>query len=121
MKKIVFSISCVLMSTNLIAGTLTCNNVKVNKVAYHGTNKLMVQLSNMNYPVFFCNPDGQWSVPGTSYVMGPETCKSVFSMFLSAKVSGAVLTRVHFDGDDVPATCDSWEPWKSAVIRYVNF
>lgn len=31
------------------------------------------------------------------------------------------LTKVHFDGDDVPESCDSGGKWKTTVIRYVNF
>ena len=104
-----------------IAGSLACENTKVKVLAYHGNNKMMVQLENMNKPVFFCNPDAEWSVSGTGYVMGPETCKTVFSMFLAAKATGSTITRVHFDGDDVPADCNSWQSWKSAVIRYVNY
>ncbi|RYV04163.1 hypothetical protein SOPP22_01315 [Shewanella sp. OPT22] len=110
-----------LLSVNAYSGTLVCENTKVKKIAYHANNKLMVQLENMNTPVFFCNPEVEWSVPGAAYKMGPETCKAVFAMFLSAKATGATISRVHFDGEQVPLTCDGWNSWNSAVIRYVNY
>ncbi|TMN90064.1 hypothetical protein CWB72_09025 [Pseudoalteromonas phenolica] len=120
-KKILFFLVTTGVPFSSVAGSLVCENTKVTKVAYHANNKLMVQLENMNRPVFFCNPETQWSVSGTNYVMGPETCKTVFSMFLTAKATGATITRVHFDGEHVPAKCDQWGAWNSAVIRYVNF
>lgn len=119
--KYIVMILIAMAASSASAGTLVCSNSKVKTVAYHGNNRLMVQLENMNVPVFFCNPDAEWSVSGTTYVMGPETCKAVFSIFLSAKASGKPVTRIHFDGDDVPETCDGWESWKSASIRYVNY
>ena len=121
MKLKCFLASILLSTTNVSAGTLICENTKVKKIAYHANNRLMVQLENMNTPVFFCNPETEWSVSGTSYKMGAETCKAVFSMFLSAKATGANISRVHFDGEQVPATCNSWQSWSSAVIRYVNY
>ena len=123
MKKIKYKFLWViiLLSCNTYSGTLVCDNSKVKKIAYHANNKLMVQLENMNTPVFFCNPETEWSVSGTGYKMGSETCKAVFSMFLSAKATGATISRVHFDGEQVPATCDGWASWSSAVIRYVNY
>ena len=96
MKKSVINMKYIVMiliamaASSASAGTLVCSNSKVKTVAYHGNNRLMVQLENMNVPVFFCNPDAEWSVSGTTYVMGPETC-------------------------------DGWESWKSASIRYVNY
>jgi len=120
MKRIMF-LMAMLTTTNLTAATLTCDNTKVKHVAYHANNRLMVQLENMNQPVFFCNTEANWTVSGSPNVVGPETCKALFSMFLSAKASGQLIERVHFDGDDIPETCDTWGPWKSAHIRYIRF
>jgi hypothetical protein len=114
-------IAAIFAAAQVNAGSLACENATVERIAYHANNRLMVKLSNMNTAVFFCSPERDWSVAGTSYTMGPETCKAVFSMFLSAKATGETIRRVHFDGDDVPGACDQWGNWKSAVIRYVNF
>lgn len=110
-----------LFSTNLFAGTLACSGT-VDTVAYHGNDKLMVKLSSMNTPVFFCNPNAQWSVSGASgRVMSAETCKTVFSMFLTAKASKQHITKIHFDGDNVPTSCSAFTSWSDVFIRYVNY
>jgi hypothetical protein len=72
----------------------------------------------MNTPVFFCNPETTFSVSGTSYTTGPNTCKQLYATFLAAKLSGATISGMYFDGDAVPATCSSWGAWQSAVIRH---
>lgn len=106
---------------NANAGTLICSG-KVKSVAYHGNDKLMVQLSSMNYPVFFCNPNADWSVSGVNdLTMSSETCKAVFSMFLSARTSGGTIERVQFEGDDVPASCSQFQPWKNVSIRHIHY
>ena len=103
------------------AGSLVCDGV-VDSVAYHGNNKLMVKLSSMNTGVLFCDPNRDWSVAGEpNRVMGAETCKAVFAIFLSARATGEHVSRVHFDGDNVPASCDQFENWKDVFIRYVNY
>ena len=115
-------LSCALtFSINASAGTLTCTGT-VDTVAYHGNDKLMVKLSSMNTAVFFCNPNQNWSVPGEpGRVMSPETCKAVFSMFLSARATQERISSVHFDGDDVPTSCTGFGNWKNVFIRYVNY
>lgn len=103
------------------AGTLVCDNSKVELLAYHGNSKFMLKLESMDSPVFFCNPGSVWQVPGTSYKTSPETCKMLYSTFLAAKMSGTPINRIHFDGDDVPSECNNWGSWKSANIRYFRF
>ncbi|EDP59773.1 hypothetical protein [Vibrio sp. AND4] len=111
----------VLFPTTVTAGSLICSG-KVEQVAYHGNNKLMIKLSSMNKAVFFCDPGSDWRVTGEpNRVMSPDTCKAVFSIFLSARSTGETINRVHFDGDDVPKNCSSFESWKNVFIRYVNY
>jgi hypothetical protein len=81
----------------------------------------MLQLSSMNAPVFFCTPEAEFTVTGTGYKTGPQTCKALLAIFLSAKATGATINNVYFDGDAVPATCDGWSNWQSANIRYFDF
>jgi len=120
MKKL--GLACALLaSTNIYAGTLVCTGT-VDSVAYHGNDKLMIKLSSMNTPVFFCNPNQAWTAPGaTGRVMNGETCKVVFSMFLTAKATGESISRVHFDGDNVPTSCNGFSSWTDVFIRYVNY
>jgi len=108
-----------LAALNAYSGTLSCKGT-VDEIAYHGVNKFMIKLSSMNKPVFFCNPETTWTVSGTSYSTGPETCKMLYSMFLTAKSTKAQIDHIHFDGDEVPASCDGWASWAKANIRYVN-
>jgi len=120
MKKIL--LSCALLySINASAGSLACSGT-VDTVAYHANDRLMVKLSSMNTPVFFCNPNQEWSVAGASgKVMNAETCKAVFSMFLSARATREHITRVDFDGDNVPTSCSNFANWQAVYIRYVNY
>lgn len=110
-----------LFPTTVTAGSLICSG-KVDQVAYHGNNRLMVKLSSMNTPVFFCNPGSDWKVAGEpNRVMSPDTCKAVFSIFLSARSTEETINRVHFDGDNVPESCSSFKSWQEVFIRYVNY
>lgn len=99
------------------AGTLVCDG-KVAILAYHANDRFMVQLDSMNAPVFFCNPEAEWSVTGTSYKTGPNSCKQIYSTFLAAQMSGKTISSLYFDGDQVPASRDTWSSWSSANIRF---
>ena len=111
---------CVLAQSYSNAGTVVCSGT-VNMLAYHSPNKLMLQLSSMDNPVFICNADSDWSVSGTTYTTGPGTCKAMYSTFLAAKSTGKTVSSVYFDGDQVPATCNGWGTWKNANIRYFSY
>jgi len=114
-------LSTLVMSLNSFAGTLTCDGT-VETVAYHGNNQLMVKLSSMNRPVIFCNPGENWVLSGEpNRVMSAETCKTLFSMFLSARATKEKLTTVTFDGPDVPSSCNGFGNYKKVFIRYVNY
>lgn len=102
------------------AGSLTCAG-KVKQINLHANDTFMVQLESMNYPVFFCKPNGPWSVSGTTYSMSPETCRALISIFLTAKATDKALGDVYFDGDQVPSNCTSWSPWSSALVRYFSW
>tara|TARA_R110001599_G_scaffold249359_1_gene449223 strand:- start:11562 stop:11957 length:396 start_codon:yes stop_codon:yes gene_type:complete len=98
-------------------GTVVCSG-KVDSLSYHSPNKFMVKLESMNRAVFFCDADTNWNVSGTGYVTGPESCKTMYSTFLAAKMAGKQIKSMYFDGADVPVNCSSWESWKSASIRH---
>ena len=120
MKKILLA-SLFLLSSNVSAGSLICSGT-VDSVAYHGNDKLMVKLSSMNQPVFICNPNTTWTVSGAEgRIMSSETCKAIFSMFLSARATKENISRVHFDGDDVPSSCSAFASWKSVFVRMVSY
>lgn len=48
-------------SFSVASAELVCGGT-VDVLAYHANNKLMLKLSNMNVPVFFCSPDSEWVV-----------------------------------------------------------
>ncbi len=102
------------------AGTLTCGGT-VSNIGLHASNQLMVRLSSMNAAVFVCDPTKNWSVPGTTYQTGAETCKTMMAMLMTAKAKGESVGEVWFDGDDVPSSCTTWDNWKRANIRYFLF
>lgn len=115
--KVAALFASVVLPLQVSAGTIVCSgNVEV--LAYHANNKLMLRLSNMNAPVFFCSPDSEWTVAGTTYKTGPETCKTLYSSFMAAKLAGKPINNVWFDGDQVPTGCNGWPGWASANIRY---
>lgn len=114
-------IGALFVSQLSFAGSLKCENSRVLRVAYHANDRFMVKLENMNRSVFICSPESEWVVPGTHRVTGPETCKLLVSMFLAAKMSGEPLQQVHFDGDDVPESCDQFEPSSVVNVRYINY
>ncbi len=104
-------------SLGAVAGAVVCAG-KVQTLGYHAQNKLMIKLDSMNVPVFFCSPDSEWSVPGTTYITGPNTCKTMYSTFLAAKMSGKTINALYFDGDQVPSECNGWNSWDTANIRH---
>ena len=118
LKKIAFA--ALFACSNAFAGSLVCSGT-VESVGYHDRDKLMVKLSSMNTSVFFCNPNAEWQAPGTGRVMNPETCKSLFATFLSARATKEPISVVHFDGDNVPSTCSGFENFKDVFIRFVNY
>lgn len=120
MRSIHFVLLLLFSSAQSFAGTIVCAGT-VEEVSYHANDKLMLRLSSMNTVVFFCSPSSEWTVSGTTYKTQPETCKTLFSLFLAARISGEEVSNVYFDGDDVPATCDGWENWKNANIRHFRF
>ncbi|MCJ8273994.1 MAG: hypothetical protein MJK04_31920 [Psychrosphaera sp.] len=109
-----------LCSTQALAGEIICGGT-VESLAYHTTDSFMIKLSSMNTPVYFCNPQKIWTVSGTTGETGPETCKMMYSTFLAAKTMKTSFAGIYFDGDEVPTSCDKWESWKPANIRYFEF
>lgn len=119
-KKSLSVLVATLLSFQVNAATVACTGT-VEELSYHASNQLMIRLSSMNTPVYICNPSSEWVVPGTAYRTSAETCRVLYSTFLTARVSGIPIRNLYFDGDDVPATCDTWGSWKSANIRHYKF
>ena len=109
-----------LLAFQVNAATIVCSGT-VEDVSYHASDKMMIRLSSMNTPVFVCSPAAEWVVTGTNYRTSAETCRALFSTFLTARISGIPIRNLYFDGGDVPATCDTWGSWKSANIRHFKF
>lgn len=103
--------------SNSYAATVVCGGT-VDMLSYHANNQLMVKLSSMNNPVFFCDTEAVWTVPGAGYSTSPGACKALYSTFLSARVTGTPISNMYFDGDEVPTACNAWGSWKRANIRH---
>lgn len=106
-----------LTSGSAFAAETVCEGT-VDQLSYHADNSFMVKLSGMNTAVLFCNPDAVWTASGTPYKTGPETCKMLYSTFLTAQMSGAKLTAVYFDGDDSKGNCQTFPAWAKVNIRH---
>jgi hypothetical protein len=116
MNKLIF-VAVMLLSVSAYSGTLTCTGT-VDELAYHANGRFMLKLSSMNTAVFFCNSDVEWAVSGTGYKTSPETCRMLYSTFLAAKAMQSSVDYIHFDGDEVPASCDSFERWANVHVRF---
>jgi hypothetical protein len=99
------------------AGTLTCVGT-VDKLAFHSPGRLVLNLSSMNTPVFVCSTDAEWIVAGSGYTTSPAACKALYATFLAARTTGGTLDYIHFDGDQVPASCTSFPAWTNVNVRY---
>ncbi|WP_419812034.1 hypothetical protein [Bacterioplanoides sp.] len=102
------------------AETVLCKG-KVDKIGFHASNLLMLKLSSMNTGVIICNTEEEFTVPGTGHSTGPEMCKALLSMLMHAKAAQIDMGTVWFDGDNVPADCESWKPWAHANIRHFMY
>ena len=91
---------------------------KVDQLVFHADNSFLLKLSSMNTAVFFCNPETVLTAPGTPYTTGKETCKMLYSTFLSAQMAGKSLSAVYFDGDDSKGNCQSFPSWGKVNIRH---
>jgi len=107
----------VFLSATAFAGTLQCTGT-VEKLGLHSNDRILLKLSSMNNAVFICNPNANWSVPGTGYQTSPETCMAMLSMLMHAKATESEMGQVWFDGDNVPSSCNSWQSWQSVNVRY---
>jgi len=120
MKRTLTAIALLMTSTGIAsAGSISCSGT-VDYLSFHAPDTFMIRLSSMNTAVFFCKPETTFTVPGTTYTTGPQTCKALIALFTTAKVTGTEIAGMYFDGDDVPATCSGWGPWKSANIRHFS-
>jgi hypothetical protein len=105
------------------AATIVCAGT-VETLSFHATSTgglLMIRLSSMNLPVYFCDPDNPFAAPGSGYSVSAATCKALYATFLAAKVSGQPIANMYFDGDAAPASCNAWGSWQYMNVRHYLF
>jgi hypothetical protein len=112
-----FTAALLLASTSTLAGELTCGGT-VETLGYHANDVFIIKLSSMNTPVIFCNSTQTWSVPGTDKTTSPESCRMLYSTFLSAQAMKKSIDGMLFDGAAVPTDCNNWPAWAHTNIRY---
>lgn len=101
--------------------TVVCNGT-VDLLAFHQPGRLMLKLSSMNVPVFICSTDIDWVVAGSmAGDTSPKACKALYATFLTAKITGAAINDMYFDGDQVPASCNSFASWTQVNVRYYSY
>jgi hypothetical protein len=107
--------------SNAHGATVICSGT-VDVLAYHQPGRLMVRLSSMNAPVFICNTDVDYAMPGSlAGTTTPSACKAIYASLISAKLTRTPISAMYFDGNDVPTACDSFGNWKSVNVRYFGF
>lgn len=120
LKRVLVAAMVSLASTAHTANVI-CNGT-VDILAYHQPGNLMLKLSSMNVPVFICNTDIDWVVAGTaSGNTSPKACKALYATFLTAKITGAAINDMYLDGDQVPASCNSFASWTQVNVRYYTY
>jgi hypothetical protein len=119
MARVVAALGCA-VPVAVSAGTVACVGT-VDQLAFHSPGRLMLRLSSMNTPVFICSVDALWAPAGAGYTTTPAACKTLYATFLTAKLTREVLNYVHFDGDEVPASCNAWATWANANVRYFGY
>ena len=65
--------------------------------------------------------DVKYVVPGTTYTTSAETCRMMVGLFMAGKLADRSIAVMYFDGDAMPASCNTWSAWQSANIRYFTW
>ena len=113
-------IGLLLAASNVQAATVVCSGT-IDTLQFDATNTsgfFSIKLSSMNVPVYFCDPDNPFAATGSGYSISAAACRSLYATFLAAKLTGAWVTNMYFDGSAAPATCDAWAVWQEANIRH---
>jgi hypothetical protein len=98
------------------AGTVVCEGT-VQELTLHQPGLVGLRLSSMSAPIFICRIDAEQSVPGAAPTSAAN-CKAMYASLLAAKLSGTVVHSAYFDGDQVPASCNTAQPWTYVSLRY---
>lgn len=117
---VTFVLATMLVSVDARAGTVVCSGT-IDTLQFDATNTsgfFSIKLSSMNVPVYFCDPDNPFAATGSGYSISAAACRALYATFLAAKLNGAWITNLYFDGSAAPATCDAWATWQEANIRH---
>jgi len=104
--------------SSVSAGTLMCEG-KVEEVTLHQPGLVGLRLSSMSAPIIICRIDAEQSVPGAA-ATSAANCKAMYAGLLAAKFGGTVVRSAYFDGDQVPASCNTAQAWTYVSLRYFS-
>lgn len=116
LRAVVATLSIAGAFTPALAATVVCGGA-VSVLGYHANGLVMLQLENMNTPVFICSIDTNWE-PLPGYITTPAVCKTMYGSFLAAKLSGTPVNNVYFDMTTAPASCNAFAGWSNASVRH---
>jgi hypothetical protein len=119
-KYVLFPLLASLIAHSAQSATVICTGT-VASLSYHQPGRLYLRLSSMNYEVAICSTDSEWVVPGSlAGNTSVSACKTIYGSLVAAKISGATVSNLYLDGDQVPAACNGFAPWTNVNLRYVN-
>lgn len=108
-------ISAMVANSAMADSSMDCKGT-VSKVAVHGTDKVIVQLSGTNTLVYGCNLS---QTIGALYPISPAQCKAAYATLLLA-YSMKKPIRIFFDNVKTGTQCNNFETWEMATFRYVE-
>lgn len=86
------------------------------KLGVHGTDKVILKLSDMNTVVQICHLN---EIVGSAYPITPEQCKAAYSTLLTAYSLGKTIS-VTFDNVQNGTSCSTFSSWELATARWVS-
>lgn len=104
-------------SLNAQAGSIGCGG-NIDMLVIHQPGLVGIKLSSMNTYVFVCSLDVTVTPAGAGSIQ-PSTCKAIYAALLGAKLQNKSINDLIFDGDGVPASCDTWPGFSQVFLRFL--
>lgn len=98
------------------AATIVCEGTIVD-LTIHQPGLVGLRLSSMSSPMYICRVDAEYRPLGADSI-SPATCKTMYAGLLAAKYSNATVRAAYFDGDQVPASCDTTQSGAQVFLRH---
>jgi hypothetical protein len=121
--RIVLALLVASSSTPTFAATVVCSGtVSELTVTSNGSpwdGLVLLRLSSMSGPALVCSLNQNWNVQA-GFTTTPTHCKTMYSAWLAARLSGLAVNDVYFDGP-VPSACNLWSPTTPTQANVRNY